>query len=209
MPGRLICSIDNLWEPLSPIPASLSLDVNPQSSWQKSRRGSIPALKVNDLRPVFDVLPSQWRKEHTHTCVNQDLIRKTGTAARVADRVRDSGGCLCRRIWVARRNGLLSTGLKWRWYFSRPEKYRVPSHDLEASSSSASFVWENYVLSIIFTLSRCLLPSSTSHASETNSGCEEQAICPERAGWGFCSSPVVLIVLVVSIQLVEGTNICL
>ena len=56
------------------------------------------------------------------------------------------------------------------------------THDLEASSSSASFVWENYVLSIIFTLSRCLLPSSMGHALETNRGCEEQAICPETAG---------------------------
>lgn len=156
----------------------------------------------------FDVLPSQWRKEHTHTCISQDLIRKTESTARVADGVDYSGRWLC-RIWVAKRNGLLSTGLQWRWYFRRPEKYKVLLHDLEASSSSAIFVWENCVLSIVFTLSRCLLLSSMSHALETNSGCEEQAVCPETPCWGFCSSPVVLIVLVVSIQLVEGTNVCL
>ena len=146
---------------------------------------------------------------HTHTRISQDLIRKTGTTARVADRVDYSGSWLRRRIWVAKWNGRLSTELKWRWYFSRPEKYKILLHDLEASSSFATFVWENYVLSIIFTLNRCLLLSSMSHALETNSGCEEQAICPETAGLGFCSSPVVLIVVVVSIQLVEGTNICL
>lgn len=170
--------------------------------------GRYTGLKVNDLRPVFDVLPSQQRKEHTHTRISQDLIRKTGTTARVADRVDYSGSWLCRRIWVAKWNGHLSTALKWRWYFSRPEKYKILLHDLEDSSSFAIFVWENYVLSIIFTLNRCLLLSSMSHALETNSGCEEQATCPETAGLGFCSSPV-LTVLVVSIQLVEGTNICL
>lgn len=128
------------------------------------------------------------KEEHTHTCISQDLIRRNWI--------------YCKSCW---RSGLLGGGgcAGYEW----PKEMAFFPQGCSGDGISAGqrstrscctwfgglfklryFVWENCVLSIVFTLSKMLATEFHEPCLGNKQWVWGQAVCPETPCLGFCSS---------------------